>query len=180
MCVIKSQYHQACTFRELFHNCGLDVSLGSISRDKSMSMLLTDCISIAFRRTIRGLRPLYGWLIDCLSPSTCRGPGCKRHVVLVTYQSLCIYSLLGSLHIQKTKMCGWYTDKHSHTHITHNPTAIYMYANTHVHARTHGNQKNLHLTCSFPAPKDRSGTAVTWEVMKLGGVRLSRLWESPV
>lgn len=111
MCVTKSQYHQASTFRELFLNCEFDASLGSISCDKSLSILLTDYISIAFRRTIRGLWPLYAWLIDCLSPSTCHGPGWKRHIVLVTYQSLCIHSPVRLFACAKDKedMCG-YTD----------------------------------------------------------------------
>lgn len=49
-------------------------------------MFLTDDISIAYRHTdIKGLWPLYAWWIDSLTLSACCGPGCKRHVVLVTH-----------------------------------------------------------------------------------------------
>lgn len=180
MCAIKSQYHQ--TFETPFPNCRLDVSLGSIRCDKSISVFLTDDISIAYRHTtIRDPWPLYAWLIDCLTLSSCHGPGCKRRVVLVTHLSLCILPYEDFCGGRGKRYVGIYRhiDKHGHTHPSHNPLP-FIYFSTKIHACTHKNQKLSHLTCSFPAPKDRSGTAVTWEVMRLGGVRLSRLWQSPM
>lgn len=141
-------------------------------------MFLTDDISIAYRHTtIRGPWPLYAWWIDCLTPSTCR---CKRHVVLVTHLSLSTHSPV------RVRAEGWgrdmwgYTDTNSQTP---NPSPKHSQLLALAHQHTHGHQhactKSPHLTCSFPAPKDRSGTAVTREVTRLQGVRLSRLWESP-
>lgn len=142
-------------------------------------MFLTDDISIAYRHTtIRGPWPLYGWLIDCLTLSTCHGPGCKRHAVLVTHLSLCIHSPVRVLAEGRGEDIWAYTDTYTNivTHTHRTPIRTHQ----HTHAQQHRlAPKNPHLTCSFPAPKDRSGTAVTWEVMRLGGVRLSRLWESP-
>lgn len=138
-------------------------------------MFLTDDISIAYRHTtIRGPWPLYGWLIDCLTLSTCHGPGCKRHAVLVTHLSLCIHSPVRVLAGGRGEDI-WHIHKHSHTHTPYS----HPYTSAHTCTAAQTSTKNPHLTCSFPAPKDRSGTAVTWEVMRLGGVRLSRLWESP-
>ena len=74
-----------------------------------------------------------------------------------------------------------YTDTYIESHTTpsetHTDTHPTLYIGT--HAQLHTCTQKSRFTCFFPAPKDRSGTAVTWEVMRHWGVRLSRLWESP-
>lgn len=71
--------------------------------------LLTDTI-------IRGPWPLYTWLIDCLTLSTCRGPGGKRHVVLVTHLSLSIHSLVRVLAEERGEDMWGYTDTNTVTY----------------------------------------------------------------
>lgn len=148
-------------------------------------MFLTDDISITYRHTaIRRPWTLYAWLIDSLTLSTCHSPCSWRHVVFVTHLSLCIHSPSeGPCRGKKRRR---YVKLYSHPQMqTHKPTpdtrvpSLYTCTPTRTSTTAKEEEKKKHLTCSFPAPKDRSGTAVTWEVTRLGGVRLSRLWESP-
>lgn len=96
-------------------------------------MFSADDISIAYRHTaIRGPWPLYAWLIDCLTLSTCRGPGCKRHVVLVTHLSLCIHSPVRVSAETGGKAMWWYTDTYANT-VSHTPRSHpYTHQPTHV------------------------------------------------
>lgn len=99
-------------------------------------MFLTDDISIAYRHTtIRGPWPLYGWLIDCLTLSTCHGPGCKRHAVLVTHLSLCIHSPVRVLAGGRGEDIWAYTDTYTNivTHTHRTPIRTHQ----HTHAQQH-------------------------------------------
>lgn len=123
-------------------------------------------------------------MIYCLTLSACHGLGCKIHVVLVTRLSLYVYSLLwGSMQGEDAQICkDILTLRRMQAQTPISPlTATRIHLQMHACPHTHQWQKKTpsYLTCSFPAPKDRSGTAVTWGVTRLGGVRLSRLWESP-
>lgn len=164
------------------HNFRLDVFLGSIYCHKSILGFLTDDISIAYRHTtIHSLWPLCAWMMDYLALTAWNCSGCKRHVVWVTHLSVCIhFSVRVHAGGRSKNVWGCTRTLIDISHTAHHPV-LSIYISKLLHARTHQCQKNTHcLTCSFPAPKDRSGTAVTCEVMKLEGVRLSRLWKSPV
>lgn len=110
--------------------------------------------------------PFYLWLIDFLTLSTCGGPGCKRYIVLVTY-------LFPSIHfparvLAEAKICEdiqTQTDDPPPPQTHTSPIPIHK----HTYAQHHTCTQKPHFTCFFPAPKDRSSTAVTGEVMRLGG-----------
>lgn len=127
-------------------------------------------ISIRNRRTtIEYLWPFYDWLTDCLA--LCASRGHKIQVVFLTHLFVGVDS---PVRVSTGEMEPR-TDLSAHSHSCSS-------ANTSKPAHTCAKKekRNLYLTCSFAAPKDWSGTAVTWEVMTLRGVRLSRLWESPM
>lgn len=91
-------------------------------------MFLKADISIAYRRTtITAPRPLYAWLIDCLTLPMCRGLGWKRHVVLVTHLSVYTLPCEGPCRGKRQRYVRIYTNSHiytpqTHTH-THTPPA---------------------------------------------------------
>lgn len=118
--------------------------------------------------------PFYLWLIDFLTLSACGGPGCKRYIVLVTY-------LFPSIHfpvrvLAEAKICeDIQTQTEPPPRLTHLPS---LYISTHMHSTTLAPKSPISRVSFRPLRTDQ---AQLWleRSWGSGGVRLSRLWESP-
>lgn len=145
-------------------------------------MFLTDDISIAYRHTaIRG--PLtFVCLIDRFSDPVCmRSLVCKRYTVLVTHLFLSIHFPVRVLAEARDQDMWRYTDTNRVTYNPHPPTHRHLpslYISTHMHSNTLAPKSPVSRVSFRPLRTDQ---AQLWleRSWGSGGVRLSRLWESP-
>lgn len=124
--------------------------------------------------------PLCAWLIDFLTLSACGSLVCKRYTVLVTHLFLSIHFPVRVLAEARDQDMWRYTDTNRVTYNPHPPTHRHLpslYIST--HAQQHTCTQKPRFTCFFPAPKDRSGTAVTGEVMRLWGGQTEQTLREP-